>query len=421
MIEIQDMLSKCKDSNSKMYIDEAIKCYNANAYRACINYTWLGVFTNILYKVKQLSESGNVNAQSMIDSFEKIIKENNITNFLKFEREILEEIPKNFKFIDAITLIDLKRLQEDRNRCSHPSFYKSSDEVYQPSAYLARHYLIVSIDKLISENNVYGKEIIDIIINEINNPYFPIDCIKIQGILQKEYLARADDNVIVSISKILVKKILDNELNDRQIVVYQETLRFLVSQYTRIFENPMLINIDDIINKKQERYKNIHKILSVNEIIWSFLSDGTKDMIKNYISQIQSTNIECLSYYSSVSYLSELVLQKIDEFKDNSNVQLVSFKNATENIKQDIIAKYLNASSFYTANALVNGIIDILQSFTKEEITDFLIKAYQNSQITASHEFKRTLLPNLKDKFSDDDLKELEKQAQEELRRDNDF
>lgn len=420
MIEIQDMLSKCKDSNSKMYIDEAIKCYNANAYRACINYTWLAVFTNIIYKINQLSELGNANAQLMINNFEAIIEKNNITNFLKFEREILKETCNKFKFIDAITLIDLQRLQEDRNRCSHPSFYKKSDETYQPSAYLARHYLLVSIDKLISENNIYGKEIIDIIINEINNPYFPIDCIKIQGILQKDYLARADDNVIANISKILVKKILDDELNDRQIVVYQETLRFLVPHYIRVFENPLLINIDEIINKKQERYKNIHKILSVNEVIWDFLSDGTKDMIKNYISQIKSTDIDCLSYYSSLHELSEVVLQKIEEFKDNSNIQLVSFENSTDNIKQDIIVKYLNAGSFYTANALVNGIIEILQSFTKEEVSDFLIKAYQNSQITASHEFKRTLLPNLKDKFSDNDLKELEEQARYEFRQNND-
>lgn len=421
MIEIQDMLSKCKDSNSKMYIDEAIKCYNANAYRACINYTWLAVFTNILYKVKQLSELDNANAKSMIDNFETIVKENNITNFLKFEREILEEIPKNFKFIDAITLIDLKRLQEDRNRCSHPSFYKSSDEVYQPSAYLARHYLMVSIDKLISENNIYGKEIIDVIINEISNPYFPIDYIKIQNILQKNYLARTDDNIIINLAKVLVKKILDDELDNRQILVYQETLRFLISQYMRVFEQSMFVNIDDIINKNQVRYKNIHKILSIDKVIWNFLSEGTKDMIKNYINQMKSDDIECLNYYSSISDLSEVVLQKVDEFKHSKNLQLVSFQNATDNLKQDIIDKYLNSGSFDTANSLANSIVEILQGFDKERISEFLVKAYQNSQITASHEFKRTLLPNLKDKFSDDELRELEKQAREELRKDNDF
>ena len=51
MIELEDLLTKCTDKNSKIYIEEAIKSYKNGAYRACINSTWLAVFTNIIYSM----------------------------------------------------------------------------------------------------------------------------------------------------------------------------------------------------------------------------------------------------------------------------------------------------------------------------------------------------------------------------------
>ena len=62
MIELEDLLTKCTDKNSKIYIEEAIKSYKNGAYRACINSTWLAVFTNIIYKIEQLALLNDSNA-----------------------------------------------------------------------------------------------------------------------------------------------------------------------------------------------------------------------------------------------------------------------------------------------------------------------------------------------------------------------
>lgn len=63
-------------------------------------------------------------------------RDNDLIRSLKFERELIKLAKEKFELLSPIEYIDLERLQNDRNRCAHPSL-TSDDQAYSPSAELA--------------------------------------------------------------------------------------------------------------------------------------------------------------------------------------------------------------------------------------------------------------------------------------------
>ena len=67
---------------------------------------------------------------------------------------------------------DLSRLVEDRNRCAHPSI-SSADELYQPSAELARYHLRNAVEYLLQHPPVQGKAALSKVMADIDGALFP--------------------------------------------------------------------------------------------------------------------------------------------------------------------------------------------------------------------------------------------------------
>ena len=198
LIDIDELVIKCSDNNSKLFIEEAVKSYKAGAYRACINNTWLALVMNITFKIEQLALMNDAEAVKQKEILDKIKERNNISEMLNFERDILKTAREKFEFFDEITLIDLKRIQEDRNRCSHP-LLNIDNEPFIPTAELARHHLYLAVEKVISEGNVFGKAALDKILQLINNPIFPLRYEDASIVLQKSYLSSPKKSLIVNL------------------------------------------------------------------------------------------------------------------------------------------------------------------------------------------------------------------------------
>ena len=167
LTDIDELALRCTDNNSKIFIEEAVRAYKAGAYRACINNTWLAIVMNITFKIEQLALMNDAEAVKQKENLDKIKETNNISGMLNFEREILKTAKEKFELFDDIVLIDLQRIQEDRNRCSHP-LLNIDNEPFIPTAELARHHLYLAVDKVISEGNVFGKAALDKILQLIN-------------------------------------------------------------------------------------------------------------------------------------------------------------------------------------------------------------------------------------------------------------
>lgn len=418
MIEIQAMLENSKDELAKTYINEAIQCYNIGAYRACINLTWQAVYTNIVYKIKELSLKDS-NAKRFINNLEKAVENKDVSKLLDIEKSILDiEKNENINIIDKEILKDFKRLKDDRNRCSHPNI-NIDDEIYVPSKYLAKYHLHNSVEKFISQENIYGKNFYLKVIDKITSTNFPENYNDCVTVLKNHYLSKPNNSLVRKLLEEIIGNIIQDSSDKKVLLAYLNSLKYLLTLNDDFSQKTIIHYLNKRIPETNTDLKNIHYVLSLDDTLFSRLNESSKITIKTYLEN--ELDIESINYYSKIIELNETIGEILQNLSSEKDLNQLSLRNSTLEIKNIVINKYLKAGNFYFANCLANTISEILLSLSKKEISEFLIKAFKNDQILGSHEFRKSLLPNLKDKFSDDELRELEKQAREELRKDNDF
>jgi hypothetical protein len=131
LADLDELVILCRDDKARLYIVEAVACYRSGAYRSGIVATWIAVCYDIIDKLRELALSGDKAAEQEIEKIEKARSSNDWLRMLKFERDILKLAKDQFELISHLEYIDLLRLQEDRNRCAHPSLV-SQNQGFNP-------------------------------------------------------------------------------------------------------------------------------------------------------------------------------------------------------------------------------------------------------------------------------------------------
>ncbi|ENV52100.1 hypothetical protein F953_00465, partial [Acinetobacter junii CIP 107470 = MTCC 11364] len=108
--------------------------------------------------------------------------------------------------ISHVEFIDLNRLQEDRNRCAHPSM-ASDGEVFNPSAELARMHIRSAVEHLLQYPPAQGKYALDSLTSEVESEYFPTDVKKAVVAFESSPLNKARDSLIRNFTIVLLKKL----------------------------------------------------------------------------------------------------------------------------------------------------------------------------------------------------------------------
>lgn len=214
--DLDELVLKCRDQKAKSYIKEAVDCYKAGAFRSAIVSTWIAVSFDILDKLKELSLAGDKEAEKQIDVFEKARRIGDIANSLKFERDILTVCRDKLELISQVEFIDLERLQEDRNRCAHPSM-TADGEVFNPSAELARMHVRSAVEHLLQYPPAQGKYALDSLSSEVESEYFPTDIKKAVVAFESSPLNKARDSLVRNFTVVLLKKLINDSKDYKEI------------------------------------------------------------------------------------------------------------------------------------------------------------------------------------------------------------
>ena len=138
-IDLDELIVRCRDKSSRKFIQEAVSCYRAGAFRSCIVSTWNAVVFDFLHKLRELELLGDKEAIRLLEEFEKLRSSGNqFKELWQFESDIPDIALKKFELISAVEKSDIKRLFEDRSRCAHPSM-TSLEEPFEATAELARY------------------------------------------------------------------------------------------------------------------------------------------------------------------------------------------------------------------------------------------------------------------------------------------
>jgi hypothetical protein len=89
LVDLDELVLKCRSDQARAYIAEAVACYKAGAFRSCIVATWVAVVYDYIDKLRQLDLTGDKEAAKELAEFERKRVDHDVSFSLIFERTML--------------------------------------------------------------------------------------------------------------------------------------------------------------------------------------------------------------------------------------------------------------------------------------------------------------------------------------------
>jgi hypothetical protein len=252
-IDLEELMEQCASLRAKAYIREAVDCYKVGAYRACIITTWVAVVYDVVDKLRDLALTGDAQAAAKVKEFEAINANRDLEAALKFERGILELAQEPYEFLTTYEALELRRLQDDRNRCAHPNLVRE-DEVFRPTPELARVHMRHAVDLVLKCPPVQGKAALGLVQKQVESQYFPTTADDAFRVLEKSPIARARQNLIKTFIFGALTSCLKETLSARQIAQRLAAVSAVRKIHPKVTEELLKQGVDGVFTKIDDAF-----------------------------------------------------------------------------------------------------------------------------------------------------------------------
>jgi len=385
LIDLDELILKCRDDRAKAYIAEAVASYRSGAFRSAIVGTWIAVCFDVIEKLRELALSGDKEAERQVEELEKTRKSGDIAKALRFERELLELARDKFELISHIEFIDLERLQEDRNRCAHPSLI-SEDQVFAPSAELARAHLHSAVSHLLQHPPVQGKYALDRLVKEIDSEYFPESKDKAKISLASSPLRKPRESLVRNFVAVLIKKLLKEDgqwkYKRRVAAALNATLELHPQGYGAAFSeklSPLLRFLED------SELKRIVDFFRLTTDTWQYVDGDVRQRLENFVSALPSELIEDIDFFLAFAPLRKQALSRIST-ATRAELKDAIFFDLPSEVADRFISIYLESPNYDHANEWAKHLELYASDFNENQILRIVTNAAKNDQILHSFE-----------------------------------
>ncbi len=393
--DLDELVQSCRDQEARSYIAEAVICYKAGAFRACIVATWIAVVFDLIAKIRELSLSGDAEARRIIEdltTWQPLIERGDtvsIRKSLELEREIVNLANDNFGFFDGIQVLDLKRLQDDRNRCAHPSF-QGSDQPYSPSSELARTHLVHAVKHVLSQPPVQGKAATEHVLKSVKSQFFPTELEGAKTQLRSAGLERPKDSLVRSVTDHLLFGMLEG---DRDLKGRRQTaaaIRALYELYPGHSEPRIRRALNTICRRMRDG--DLPLIFGLNRFFpqtWDFLeADNRQKLIEMVRQSSDETAVIVLPIALQINDLDEVCATRIARL-DRKELGEVLKKNPHPVAIRRAVDIYCSSKSWDGANTNYEHVIEpILDKLNQEQIRRILLASEtERADLPGSHSF----------------------------------
>lgn len=381
IVDLDELVIKCRNQAAKEYIKEAVACYKSGAYRACIVATWIAFTFDFLSKINELNLSGDAKANAIINEFERIIQNNDIVASLKFEKDILR-LTKEFELLNEREYQEMYRLYEDRNMCAHPSMI-ALEEPYRPSAELARCHLRNAVIYFLQRPPVQGKAALDRLLGEVESEYFPVDYKIAEIYFRSGPLARAKESLVNNFISVLVKALLLEERHHTWRIKRKSAIQAVYAIYPMETEQFLKAKFSIIVQRVTDKnWDYLLEFLFIMPNAWVFLGEDLREKLKNYVGQ---TNLPYdLAYAVKIEELRPLVTFKISSLRAKELGDFIRISPIVD--VTEVAISYFGSSQSYASSFdnFSNLILPLHAVLTVEQIKKILIAFVNNRQIYES-------------------------------------
>ena len=372
LVDLDELVLRCRDKQAKAYVREAVACYKAGAFRTCIVATWIAVVFDILNKLEELDLSGDKQARQRLDQFDNFRKNGDVEGSLRFERDILDIAKNEFELLSPLEHTDLQRLRDDRNRCAHPSM-TARGEVYEPSAELARYHLRNAVLCLLQHPPVQGKAAMEQLEREVSSAYFPSNLDDALIAFANGPLARPRDALVRNFVIFLVKSTLLTSLDLGGSRRYMTALKAVRHKHHQLTETTLADRLNDIVARvPDDELQRAIYFVSELPASWEYLRTDMQQKLQRYAELVPEGRLVSLfDQMLAVEPLRQALERRLQAAKDSSIKELVKLRPCRE-LVAPALDLYAQSTDFSQAAArrkeLVIPLIQQLEPSDLEKI-----------------------------------------------------
>ncbi|MGJ4940626.1 hypothetical protein ACQR1W_08655 [Bradyrhizobium sp. HKCCYLS1011] len=393
--DLDELILTCRNEEGRGYIAEAVACYRAGAYRACIVSTWIAVVFDLISKVRELALSGDAEAQAIIDDLNRwqpLIGKGDmgaIKKSLDLERSIVELVNAKFVFFEGLQVQDLERLHDDRNRCAHPT-YQGTEQPYAPSAELARTHLVDAVRHVLSQAPVQGKAATAQIIKLVESAYFPTDPETAKLQLKAAGLDRARDSLFRSVADHLVFGLLEGSASLKGRAQTATALRAVCELHPLACEPRVKKALNLICRRAQDPTLPLFVALQRHlSQAWNFLEADNQARLKEVVRRMDDgIAVRVLPASAEIPDLNEAVKERAKKLTPKQ-LGLIVEKSKHPIFVQAGVDVYCESHSWDDANTNYSVVIEpVLADLTEVQIKRILNASVEESaDLRGSHSF----------------------------------
>ncbi|MBP6895658.1 MAG: hypothetical protein KBC94_14655 [Pseudacidovorax sp.] len=394
--DLDELYLKCRDEKAKSYISEAIASYKSGAYRSAIVATWIAVCFDIIDKFRELSIAGDKEAEQQISLLSGITQQGDVAGALRFEKSLLEVAREKFELISPLESVDLERIYADRNRCAHPSLV-GEDEMYTPSAELARTHIHSAVSHLLQHPPAQGRYALTRLLRDVDSEIFPSSVEKIEALLSTGILRKPRESLTRNFATALLKRCLTEEDVDyRKKLIARRTLGVVFKLHFPVVEAVFREKLSQMGRDlaATELQRMVDLIAEIPDC-WPYLEQDVNIRLNEFVSALPAEAIEDLSFLLTFRPLADAAKVRVQKLT-LTEIKSALFLVTPPAIIDKAIDLYLRSRSFESANSGAKVITDLVPELNINQIGRLLIGMAANSEITGSFSLK-PLLQKIKD------------------------
>lgn len=206
-IDLDILLTKVRNPQSRTYFLDAVRAYKAGALRASLTAAWVAIAYDLIAKYRELSAMGDPAATAFLQSWDNATAIGDIRQLLQLEGSILDDAASNTQAISQMAGRQLKRLREDRHLCAHPAF-SAEASLFEPTPELVRMHLVNVVDLVLGQEALQGRAIFEVFDADVQSAGFPREHARILDYVEQRYLARVRPQNIRNFGTVLAKSLL---------------------------------------------------------------------------------------------------------------------------------------------------------------------------------------------------------------------
>nr|WP_314121540.1 hypothetical protein [uncultured Brevundimonas sp.] len=206
-VDLDILLTRVRNPQSRTYFLDAVKAYKAGALRASLTAAWVAIAYDLIAKYRELSAMGDQAATNFLQSWDSATAITDIRHLLQLEGQILEDAAKNTQAISQIAGDQLERLRKDRHLCAHPAF-SAEAVLFEPTPELVRMHLVNAVNLVLGQEALQGRAIFEVFDADVQSAGFPREHSRILDYVEQRYLNRVRPQNIRNFGTVLAKSLL---------------------------------------------------------------------------------------------------------------------------------------------------------------------------------------------------------------------